>query len=159
MYLFLSLNIFSPVTFNPEQLLSPFYFYDIKYTVTSKKKKGFLMEKYQMSRGNRRPASCGMPNSVPYMTPISYENPSCNTHGNCNMNVSTKTGENHSSDSSCHRKTCFSMYKHLDHLPVAMAYVPFQKFTTTFDICYALKVGTIFPDLCKPFCGKRGGMR
>lgn len=50
-----------------------------------------------------------------------------------------------------------SMYEGVDRLPLAMAYVPFQTFSTTFDWCYALKVGTIFPDLCKPFCGK-GGM-
>ena len=42
---------------------------------------------------------------------------------------------------------------------LAMAYVPTQKFCNTFDLCNALKNGTIFPELCKPFCGKRGGMR
>lgn len=49
--------------------------------------------------------------------------------------------------------------EHADHLPLAMAYVPFQKFTTPYKPCDALKMGTIFPDLCKPFCGKRGCMR
>lgn len=49
-----------------------------------------------------------------------------------------------------------TMYECLETLPVAMAYVPYQKYTTTFDLCYALKVGTIFPELCKPFCGKGG---
>ncbi|MDO5336419.1 MAG: spore coat associated protein CotJA [Eubacteriales bacterium] len=48
------------------------------------------------------------------------------------------------------------MYECLETLPVAMAYVPYQKYTTAFDLCYALKVGTIFPELCKPFCGKGG---
>ena len=28
-----------------------------------------------------------------------------------------------------------------------------------YDLGYALKVGTVFPQLCKPFCGKRGGQR
>ncbi len=43
-------------------------------------------------------------------------------------------------------------------MPVAMAYVPWQPaFHHTFDTCKALQMGTIFPDLCKPFCGKRGG--
>ena len=51
------------------------------------------------------------------------------------------------------------MYEHLKHLPLAMAYVPDQEFDTTYDWCYALKVGTIFPQLCKPFCGKRGVCR
>lgn len=51
------------------------------------------------------------------------------------------------------------MYAHLQHLTPAMAYVPCQEFTSTFDLDYALSVGTIFPQLCKPFCGKRGACR
>lgn len=39
---------------------------------------------------------------------------------------------------------------------LAMAYVPFQDYQKTYDLCHALQVGTIFPELCKPFCGKRG---
>ena len=39
----------------------------------------------------------------------------------------------------------------------AMAYVPSQEFTDIFELSYALNVGTVFPQLCKPFCGKRGG--
>ena len=42
---------------------------------------------------------------------------------------------------------------------VVMAYVPYQSFTSAYDLNYALSVGTIFPQLCKPFCGKRGGFR
>lgn len=52
-----------------------------------------------------------------------------------------------------------SMFKHVDQMPLAMAYVPIQRYTTTFDLSYALRVGTIFPDLCKPFCGKGGHCR
>ena len=48
------------------------------------------------------------------------------------------------------------MFSHLQHLEPAMAYVPCQKFTENFELAYALQVGTIFPQLCKPFCGKRG---
>lgn len=50
-------------------------------------------------------------------------------------------------------------YLYADNLEPAMAYVPCQKFSDTFDLCYALNVGTIFPQLCKPFCGKRGVRR
>lgn len=39
--------------------------------------------------------------------------------------------------------------------PIAMAYVPVQTFQTTFDLNRSLEVGTIFPELHKPFCGKR----
>ncbi|HAX84492.1 MAG TPA: hypothetical protein DCY15_08685 [Ruminococcaceae bacterium] len=40
---------------------------------------------------------------------------------------------------------------------VAMAYVPFQTDTTTYDEMKALKIGTLFPVLDKPFKGR--GMR
>ena len=41
----------------------------------------------------------------------------------------------------------------------AMAYVPWQKFDKSFSLCHALQVGTIFPCLEKPFCGKGGRCR
>ena len=44
----------------------------------------------------------------------------------------------------------------LGQFPLAMAYVPWQRFGQTYDLCKALRVGTIFPELDKPFCGKRG---
>lgn len=40
-----------------------------------------------------------------------------------------------------------------DH-PVAMAYVPWQTFHHTLDLPKALMAGTIFPELCQPFCGR-----
>lgn len=43
--------------------------------------------------------------------------------------------------------------------PLAMTYVPRQKFEKVFDTRKALSMGTIFPELCKPFCGKGGGGR
>lgn len=46
-----------------------------------------------------------------------------------------------------------------EYLEPAMAYVPYQKFTENFPLQYALSVGTVFPQLCKPFCGKRGMCR
>lgn len=43
-------------------------------------------------------------------------------------------------------------------MPLAMAYVTWQPaFRDTFPLCKALQVGTVFPELCKPFCGRRGG--
>ena len=49
-----------------------------------------------------------------------------------------------------------SIYKGLDTLPLAMGYVPCQKkFKSTFDLCRVLQIGTIFPELCRPFCGQR----
>lgn len=46
-----------------------------------------------------------------------------------------------------------------DGLALAMAYVPWQCYQDTFDLCKGLHMGTIFPELCKPFCGKRGACR
>lgn len=44
----------------------------------------------------------------------------------------------------------------LEEMPVAMAYVPWQTMHHTYELSKALQVGTIFPELHKPFCGKRG---
>lgn len=44
----------------------------------------------------------------------------------------------------------------LGQFPIAMAYVPWQRFGQTYDPSKALCAGTIFPELDKPFCGKRG---
>ncbi len=40
--------------------------------------------------------------------------------------------------------------------PVAMAYVPWQYFQEVYDPDKALRCGTIFPELNKPFLGRRG---
>ena len=44
----------------------------------------------------------------------------------------------------------------LDSLPLAMAYVPFQKWRSTYSLEKALERGTLFPDLDLPF---KGGMK
>ncbi len=50
-------------------------------------------------------------------------------------------------------------YKYDDNIskfPVAMAYVPWQKFEKLFDdLEKAYCIGTIFPELDKPFTGRR----
>lgn len=47
----------------------------------------------------------------------------------------------------------------LGQFPLAMAYVPWQRFGQTYDLSKALCAGTIFPELDKPFCGKRGACK
>ena len=47
----------------------------------------------------------------------------------------------------------------LDKLPIAMAYVPFQKLGEVYSENDALMRGTLFPELDKPFCGKFTGGR
>lgn len=40
-----------------------------------------------------------------------------------------------------------------EQTPIAMAYVPYQKLTAVYDENAAFEVGTIFPDLDKPWLG------
>ena len=40
--------------------------------------------------------------------------------------------------------------------PIAMAYVPMQRFGTLYDPMKALHSGTAFPELDLIFCGRRG---
>ena len=46
-----------------------------------------------------------------------------------------------------------------DNEILAMAYVPWQKFHDTYEPAKALKAGTIFPELDKPFLGRKGVRR
>lgn len=42
----------------------------------------------------------------------------------------------------------------IEHVVLAMAYVPFQKFGMLYDEVKALDNGTLYPDLDKPFRGR-----
>lgn len=55
-------------------------------------------------------------------------------------------------DHSCESQ--FSNTK-LRDLPLAMAYVPMQPLESTYEQDEALKAGTLFPNLDKPFLGRR----
>lgn len=45
---------------------------------------------------------------------------------------------------------------YFDQFPIAMAYVPWQQLTNVFEnLEEAFKTGTIFPELEKPFKGRR----
>ncbi|MCD8046920.1 MAG: spore coat associated protein CotJA [Clostridiales bacterium] len=44
----------------------------------------------------------------------------------------------------------------MERMPIAMAYVPWQHFARTYDLDQALQIGTIFPELNKPFTGRGG---
>lgn len=43
----------------------------------------------------------------------------------------------------------------LHHYPPAMAYVPWQDFGNLYELEKAFEIGTIFPELDKPFIGRR----
>lgn len=46
--------------------------------------------------------------------------------------------------------------EYIDRFPIAMAYVPWQYLTEIYeDLEEAFRVGTIFPELNKPFTGRR----
>lgn len=51
---------------------------------------------------------------------------------------------------------CECRYDVLEDLPIAMAYVPWQKWRNLCKPCNALRMGTIFEDLYKPFYGRGG---
>lgn len=44
-------------------------------------------------------------------------------------------------------------------MPIAMAYVPWQRWQDLYEPCKALEHGTIFKELDKPFLGKGGSRR
>ncbi|MCI8862398.1 MAG: spore coat associated protein CotJA [Lachnospiraceae bacterium] len=44
-------------------------------------------------------------------------------------------------------------------MSLAIAYVPWQHWNETYQLDKAMQVGTIFPELDKPFLGKRGACR
>lgn len=53
------------------------------------------------------------------------------------------------------------IYMHLreSNAPLAMGYVPEQHWMQTYELSRGLSIGTIFPCLHKPFCGKGGKCR
>ena len=134
------------------------------------------MENYQMNRSGCRPynRTCGMMNFSPAPLSQMRRQTSC-SEMNCESSDCTRPYKNsgdfipvkssyNPSISQTPNCPCTkpvssktdNMYEHLTHLAPAMAYVPYQNFTSAYDLDYALSVGTIFPQLCKPFCGKRG---
>ena len=53
----------------------------------------------------------------------------------------------------------YSFNEYFERFPIAMAYVPWQQFGPLYDIEKGLMVGTIFPELDKPFLGRRAFRR
>ncbi|WP_235839217.1 spore coat associated protein CotJA [Clostridium sp. Marseille-P2415] len=51
----------------------------------------------------------------------------------------------------CPRTAPSASYENIDKFPVAMAYVPWQRWQQVYPVETALGRGTIFPDLDKPF--------
>lgn len=53
-------------------------------------------------------------------------------------------------------KSCRCRYDALADFPLAMAYVPWQKWQNVYESCKGIQKGTIFEDLWKPFLGMGG---
>ena len=96
-------------------------------------------------------------------------NMNCNMNGNSNMNGNCDMGEScvqprmkEQCDDGCDRNRnrcdddCSRGRDMLYGVPLAMGYVPWQNFGCAYEPAQALKAGTIFPELDKPFYGRRG---
>lgn len=64
---------------------------------------------------------------------------------NCNRNYMGRRGDGEKYDVSS-----------IQEYALAMAYVPWQHFEHVYEPDRALEVGTIFPELNKPFLGRKG---
>lgn len=54
------------------------------------------------------------------------------------------------------QKPCHCPHDALQDLPIAMAYVPWQRWQNLYEHCKGFQRGTIFEDLTKPFYGRGG---
>lgn len=53
--------------------------------------------------------------------------------------------------------SCSNKHDPFESFPLAMTYVPMQRFKNVYELDEALQVGTIFPELNKPFMAWKGG--
>ncbi len=58
----------------------------------------------------------------------------------------------------CRCETQFPKVETAKDMMVAMAYVPWQYFGEVYEPDKALKIGTIFPELNKPYTGRSCGL-
>lgn len=65
------------------------------------------------------------------------------------MDMENMNCGNHNDNSNMVNNNC------IDNMPLAMAYVPMQKWKTVYNNDVALNRGTIFPELDLPFLGGR----
>ena len=72
-----------------------------------------------------------------------------------NNRMSCKNNSGYQNECPDNTKTSSKIY--WGDLPIGMGYVPAQMNWKTYSLQKGLSMGTIFPELCKPFCGKGGG--
>ena len=91
--------------------------------------------------------SCGTPR-------MEQGGDSCGTprmERNCDACGTPRMERNCDDCNDCRRKR-----DELRGMPLAMAYVPWQEFGCTYEPAQGIRAGTIFPELDKPFYGRRG---
>lgn len=72
-----------------------------------------------------------------------------NPQMSCDACGNARVGERCDNDCSRNRDMLYGM-------PVGMGYVPWQNYECTYEPAQAFAAGTIFPELDKPFYGRRG---
>lgn len=100
----------------------------------------------------------------------SYRNPMYNNRYNRNMNPYQNQRRGNyvmpvadTGNCGCKKEMENEIANCVDNLPLAMAYVPMQKWRNVLDGCNGLAKGTIFEELVLPYygdrnsCGMRGG--
>lgn len=113
---------------------------------------------YTTSRMGNRRDSCGNV-SIHNTCDSCNSSPMSNTCDSCSsspMNPNydgCETCQNNRNTNSCN--DCSKTKDTLKGMPLAMAYVPWQNFSCTYEAMQGLHAGTIFPELEKPFYGKR----
>lgn len=114
-----------------------------------------------MNNNNRRPEP--VPQSRGGQQNCPAEACECKTPQPCEKEQQTRQcGASESRKPDCNvpkceaSEHCKCRYDVLEDLPIAMAYVPWQRWQNVCEPCKAIKMGTIFEDLCKPFLGRGG---
>lgn len=99
-------------------------------------------------RQNPHPAQKCSPPQESRMTCPSSD---CKEHTSCKESPSRNCNVHVRKDHHCHHPK-----DPLWEMPLAMAYVPWQRWQEIYDICDGFRCGTIFRELDKPFHGKGG---
>jgi len=91
----------------------------------------------------------------------SYQNPQCGCGGTPVLEAGREDHCDKDYRDKDYRCDKDDFDKCIDNLPVAMAYVPFQKWRKVLDASAGLAIGTIFEELHKPWYGDKNicGMR
>ena len=115
--------------------------------------------RYARSQMNRMPNGCDNC-GTPRMTNSCDSCDSPRMGNNCDSCTTARVGNN--CDNCGNTRVvngcddCRKTRDELRGMPLAMAYVPWQEFECTYEPMQALRAGTIFPELDKPFYGRRG---